>query len=345
MATRRPSPSSSASIAGCSRSSRVTAHVLAGRPTPPATGDPAPARLGDRGLRVGDLDPPDAVGPERDREPRELPGEAGVARGLRREQRELLPGRRLDPRELELEARDGGRRRHLLQAGEQQALDGLGVGRGLREALLEVEDRRGPAPGEGEVVGDRAAARARRPGPGPAAGRRGSPPAGGGRTGRRRAPRPADRAAGASANRSAVRRGRKRSVSSPRARACSLAPSSPKRATRADRGSSATEPIVRRPKRARRARMSASRVSRRAGYGARNRPSSPGGTRIGGPPSDAWAAATLAAKLVPAIPARGGPGSSGREGVADPGDQRLLDPPQPGQAVDMDGEPPERRVA
>ena len=148
----------------------------------------------------------------------------------------------------------------------------------------------------------------------------------------------------ASANRSAVRRGLKRSVSSPRARACSLAPSSPKRATSADRGSSATEPIVRRPKRARRARMSASRVSRRAGYGARNRPSSPGGTRIGGPPSGAWAAATLAAKLVPATPARGGPGSSGARASPIRRDQRLLDPPQPGQAVDMDGEPPERRV-
>ena len=56
---------------------------------------------------------------------------------------ELLPGRRLHPRELELQPRDGGRRRRLLQAGEQQALDRLGVGRRLGEALLEVEDRRG----------------------------------------------------------------------------------------------------------------------------------------------------------------------------------------------------------
>ena len=91
--------------------------------------------------------------------------------------------------------------------------------------------------------------------------------------------------------------------------------------------------------------MSWSRVSSRAGYGARNRASSPGGTRIGGPPAGAWAAATNAAKLVPATPACGGPGSTGRERLAHPRDERLLDPPQPRQAVDVDGDPPERRLA
>ncbi len=68
-----------------------------------------------------------------------------------------------------------------------------------------------------------------------------------------------------SAIRSGVLRGRNRSVSSPRARACSSAPSSPNRATSAERGSSATAPIVRSPNRASRARMSTSRVSSRAG--------------------------------------------------------------------------------
>ena len=74
-----------------------------------------------------------------------------AAGGLRREQRELLTGRRGRAVQLEGQPRDRGRWRGPLEPGEQQALDRLGVGGRLREALLDVQLGRRPRPGEGEI--------------------------------------------------------------------------------------------------------------------------------------------------------------------------------------------------
>ncbi len=107
----------------------------------------------------------------------------------------------------------------------------------------------------------------------------------------------------ASVRRSGVRRGQNGSSSSPRDRAWIRAPSSPKRATNADRASSAMAPIRRRPNRVSLARTSGSGVSRPDGCGARKAASPPGGTTIGSA-GRARTAAIVAAKRVPAIPAR-----------------------------------------
>ena len=136
----------------------------------------------------------------------------------------------------------------------------------------------------------------------------------------------------------------KRSVSSPRARACSLAPSSPKRATRADAGQLRH--------RADRAQPEAGEPGPDVGVAGEQA----GGIRgeepaiVAGRDEDRRAAlgrmgggdAGREARAGDPRPRRAG--QQRREGLADPGDERLLDPPQPGQPVDVDGEPPERRV-
>ena len=52
---------------------------------------------------------------------------------------ELLTGGRLDPGQLQLQPRDGGRRRGPLEPGEEEPLDRLGLGGRLGEALLDDE--------------------------------------------------------------------------------------------------------------------------------------------------------------------------------------------------------------
>ena len=218
--------------------------------SPFARGDrpPRPARLGQRRLRVGDLDPADPILPERQGEPRELPLEPGPAGGLWREQRELLTGRRGRAVQLEHEPGDRGRWRGALEPGEQQALDRLGVGGRFGEALLDVELGRRPGQGEGEIeVQVQPGPRGRQPARDELVGQGDGQPVedeaerleilDGGLDGQ------------AEARRSGARRGRNGSSSSPRARAWIRAPSSPNRATSADRSSSATAPIRRRPKR------------------------------------------------------------------------------------------------
>ena len=95
-------------------------------------------------------------------------------------------------------------------------------------------------------------------------------------------------------------------TSTPRARSWSSSPSAPKRATSADRGSSATAPIWRSPNRRSRARTSGSEVSS-AGSGARNAASPPGRT-MRGSGGVALPAATVAVNRVPAMPGPGDPG-------------------------------------
>ena len=147
----------------------------------------------------------------------------------------------------------------------------------------------------------------------------------------------------ASASRSGARRGRNGSISSPRARAWSRAPSSPNRATSAERGSSATAPILPQPEPREPGPDVRVRGEERAGCGARKAASSPGGTRTGSPSSPASAAATVAANRVPAIPARGIPGSTPASAAPSPGPSP---PPRPtgAQAVDLDLEQAERGV-
>ncbi len=137
--------------------------------------------------------------------------------------------------------------------------------------------------------------------------------------------RPAARWGGRRTTRSGIRRGRNGSISSPRARAWIRAPSSPNRATSAERASSATAPIRRSPNRASRARTSGSGVSSPAGYGARNAasrmpraaraprcgavrtaPRSAGGRR--GERLRSAMPSAVAADRVPAIPARAASG-------------------------------------
>ena len=267
--------------------------------SPFARGDrtPRPAQLGEGRLRIGDVHPPDPVLPERQGQPRELPLEPGAPGGLWREQRELLPGSRGGAVQPQREPGDRGRWRGPLEAGEQQALDRLGVGGGLREALLDVQLARRAGQGEGQVEVQVEASPARRPGRAPRAGRSGPRPAGGGRSGVAPGPRWRVRSGAPGARCSGARRGRNGSSSWPRARAWIRAPSSPNRATRADRARSATGPIRRNPNRVSRARTSGSAVRRPDGCGARNSASPPGGTRSG----DA------------------GPGQDGGHGRAEPG--------------------------
>ena len=327
---------------------------------------PRPARLGERRLGVEQGDPPDPILPERQRQPGQLPAEPRIAGGLRHEQRELLTGRRLGAGQLQRHARDGGRWRGPLQPGEQQALDGLGVGGRFGEALLDGQLRRRPGQGEREVQVETEMG----PGRGQAAGRQ--------LLGERAGEPMEDEAQRLQLVRCAARwavagraargstRGRNGSISSPRARAWIRAPSSPNRAMSAERASSATAPTRRSPKRASRARMSGSWVSRPDGYVARNAASPPTGTRIGSP-GRAWTAAMVAAKRVPAMPARTGEpagaggrqrsghfgrraarsGGCGRAPCQHPGQTLGEDrfrAPQRLEAVGLDLEQPERRV-
>ena len=264
MDTGWPPASSSTSMSGCSAAAGSSPHFSIpahhGRP-----GDrlPPPAGLGSGASVSASSDSPHPVRTKRDREAGQLPAEACVPRGLRREQRELLAARRLHERQLQLQTRDGGwggasssRARSRRSMASASA-----VGSGRRCS------RRSPVGYHG----------ARTPGRGS---RRGVPvpprdpsPQAGPPTWPRAVAGEADRlqslAGGSSERPRAIRsgalRGRNARFSSPRARACSSAPSSPNRATSADRGSSATAPIVRRPNRASRDRTSASRVRRRAG--------------------------------------------------------------------------------
>ena len=126
-----------------------------GRPRPrlPFQADrpPRPAGLGEWRLRVRDRDPPDAVLPVGQGQPRELPAEPCRSRGLWHEQRQLLAGRLGRATQLQLQPLDRGRRRLPFQPREQQALDGLGVRGGFRKALLDLDPRRRPPRGEGQV--------------------------------------------------------------------------------------------------------------------------------------------------------------------------------------------------
>jgi hypothetical protein len=94
------------------------------------------------------------VRPERDLEPGQLPGEPRTVGSLGREQRQLLALRHIHQAQLQLQPGDGGRGRSLLETGEEQPLDRLGIRRGLREALFETQPGRGASTGEREIVGD-----------------------------------------------------------------------------------------------------------------------------------------------------------------------------------------------
>ena len=145
--------------------------------------------------------------------------------------------------------------------------------------------------------------------------------------------------------RSGARRGRKRSVSSPWACAWSLRPlvaeARDQRGSRQLRHRSRSSagrtgqagPDVRR-------RGSAGRPGRARGTGRRRR----AGRGPAGRPPSAWAAATEAAKRGARDPGLRRAGQDRRERVGHPRDQHLLDAPQPDQAVDVDGDPAERRV-
>ena len=293
-----PSASSSTSIGGCSRSSRVI-----GTPRSPRLPAPGPARLGQRRLGIGDVHAPDAILPEGQGEPGELPVEPGAARRLGREQRELLTGRRRRAVQLEDQPGDRGRRRGPLEAGEQQALDRLGLGGRLGEALLDVQLGGRPREGEGQVqVQVEPRPRGRQPARDELAGqRRGEPmedeaerleilgrrARGAGRAGAVPAP-------GAAGTARAPRRAPGRGSGRPPRRTGRPAPTGrARRPGRSGAGRSGSS----------RARTSGSAVSSPDGCGARKAASPPGGTRFGAP-GRARTAATVALKRVPAMPAR-----------------------------------------
>ncbi len=107
--------------------------------------------LGQRGIGICDGHPPDAILPERQGKPGELPLEPGSSGGLGREQRQLLTGRR--GRAVHLQGKPGDRRGRWdpLKTREQEALDRLGVGCRLGESLLDIQLGRCPRPGECEI--------------------------------------------------------------------------------------------------------------------------------------------------------------------------------------------------
>ncbi len=95
--------------------------------------------LRQRSIRIGQFHPADRLLAERHRQPDQLPPEPGVAGRLRYEQLELLTGRRFGAREFQFDPGHGSRWRRSLEAGEEQPLHGLRIGRGLRESLLHLD--------------------------------------------------------------------------------------------------------------------------------------------------------------------------------------------------------------
>ena len=210
----------STSISGCPRRSRVTRRLPIG-----PTGRHV-QRASGRGAS-GSVMPPAGPDPRR----RSAPAARAASRGAPSERpgarttAELLAGGRVAPA---APAPAAAPRPPVapLQAGEQQALDRLGVRGGLREALLD-HDRgaaaaRRPGPGEGErstgqEAGSSSTGRIARSAasPRPVSWAASAGPAGGARSGAPPAPRPAARSAGREQPLGA-RRGRNGSVSSPR---------------------------------------------------------------------------------------------------------------------------------
>ena len=84
--------------------------------------------FGEWRIGVGDGHAPDAILPERQGKPGKLPLKPGAPSGLRREQRELLTGRRSRAVQFQGEPSDRRRWRSPLEAREQEALDRLGIG-------------------------------------------------------------------------------------------------------------------------------------------------------------------------------------------------------------------------
>src|SRR4029079_5011956 len=110
-----------------------------------------PATLGQWRVGVGDGHAPDAIFPERQSKPGELPLEPGATGGLWREQRELLTGRGSRTVQLQGETGDRRWRGSPFETREQEALDRLGLGGRLGKALLDIELGRCPRPGEREI--------------------------------------------------------------------------------------------------------------------------------------------------------------------------------------------------
>ena len=124
-------------------------------------------------------------------------------------------------------------------------------------------------------------------------------------------------------------------------------PSSPNRAINADRGSSATAPIRRSPKRVSRARTSGSVVRRPDGRSARNAASSPGGTTIGASgPGGHRGDRRREVRAGDRRPVAGShlPGEGLATALGQPLDEDRLRAPQRPEPVDADLEQPERRV-
>ena len=251
---------------------------------------------------------------------------------------------RLDAGQLQLDPRDRCRRRRPLEPGEEESLDRLGVGGRLGEALL--DDRAQQECPQGRTlrssVSRRSARAAAMPRRCELIGERAGEPVED-EAERLETPRPAGSIGRARRSRSGARRGRNGSISSPRARAWSRPPSSPNRATSAVRGSSATAPIRRSPKRASRARMSGSGVSSDAGNGARNGASPPGGrsaTRRRGVdrrrPSP-----RIASRRSPAAAPRAGSAASAADEAPDEDGLRT---PQSLEPVDLDLDQAERGI-
>ena len=78
--------------------------------------------------------------PEAEPEPGQLPAEPSRSTRLRREQRQLAPGRRRHIAQFQLDSGDRRRRRRRLDPGQEEPFHGQTLGRGLGQAL--VDDQR-----------------------------------------------------------------------------------------------------------------------------------------------------------------------------------------------------------
>ena len=206
--------------------------------------------LGQRRVRVGDRDPPDPVLAERQGEPGELPAEPGIPGRLRARTAGAADRPPARPRPARARAARPAPAAASARGGRRGAARSPRRRRSARGSAARRRARPGSRPGRRRGRGSGGGGRGRRPCRGPGAGRRARRRADGGRTGAGRAPptggsigrarrvAPGPAAAGTAA------------ISSPRARAWIRSPSSPNRATSADRGSSATAPIRRSPNRA-----------------------------------------------------------------------------------------------
>ena len=155
------------------------------RPSRPAA---TPASLGQRRLGVREVDPPDPILPEGQGEPGELPLEPGPAGGLRREQRELLTGRR--GRAVAAPG-PAGRRRPVagsVRAGRTAGARSPRRRRSARGSAAPRPARRASRPGRRRGPGRGGAAPARPRDRVPRAARSGPRRVGGGRSGAARGP-------------------------------------------------------------------------------------------------------------------------------------------------------------